>query len=328
MKIMPGLYQIKIPIPDNPLGYVNTYLIPGDKGCLLVDAGWNTPEALEAMEHQLSEIGYCIKDITSIVVTHIHPDHYGLAGRLKQDSHASLAIHYIEKAFIETRYIDFKKLVEDVGQWLHAHGVPDPVIPNLKEASISAINFVSPAMPDTALHGGERITYGDFNFKVLWTPGHSPGHVCLYDKKKKVLLAGDHILPVITPNVSLHVQSMGNPLADYINSLKEIRQLEIDIVLPAHEYIFNDARKRIDEIINHHHEREEVILDTIRDEPGTAYHIASVIPWETMGVGWDGLSPLDQRSAVMETLAHLEFLKTEERAEIVHVNDLILYRAL
>lgn len=313
-EVVPGIQQFKVPIPDNPLEFVNAYLIQKDKGWMLVDTGWNAPEAFEALEQELKEVGLEVKDITQIVITHLHPDHYGLAGRLKELSGAELALHYKEKAFIEPRYINIGKLLKEMKEWLCLNGVPEMELPTLQEASLFMKKFVSPCLPDRALYGGERIPTGGFNFEVIWTPGHSLGHICLYEPKKKVLLSGDHVLPNISSNISLHPQSGENPLVDYLNSLKVVEQLEVELVLPAHGDVFTGLKQRIKELFEHHEERMAAILAAISEESRTAYKISSQIPWIGItGVitSWEELSDLERRMALTETLAHLKLLSTE-----------------
>jgi glyoxylase-like metal-dependent hydrolase (beta-lactamase superfamily II) len=279
-EVIPGIHQLKIPFPkDVFFGYVNTYIVQGDSGYLLVDTGLNTEEAFNSLERQLTETGINAKAISQIVVTHIHPDHYGLAGRLKQISGANIAMHYLEKDLIDSRYVHMDALLRQVANWLHINGVPDEILLELQIASVGMAKFVSPAMPDTILHGGETISNGFFSFKVLWTAGHSPGHISLYEPNKKILISGDHILPTITPNIGLHPQSGDNPLDDYLDALKAIKKLDVKIVLPGHENPFAGLESRIAELLKHHTQRKTEILHYIETEPKTACQIASKIPW-------------------------------------------------
>ena len=322
MEVIPGIHQLKVPIPDNPLGHLNAYLIRGDDGWLLVDTGWNTPEALDSLAEQIKEIGLDFSDIYLIVVTHMHPDHYGLAGKVRELSQAKLALHRIENGLIESSTID--SINREMERWMRANGVPEEELKKFREAFSARRKAFAFARPDIALEGGERIPTGAFDFEVMWTPGHSPGHVCLYERAKKILLAGDHILPTITPNISLHLQSWGNPLSDYVHSLKAMEHLEVDLILPSHEYLFQGLQKRIEEILEHHEERKSTIVDIIQGEM-TAYEIAPRIPWETMNAGWEGLPLFDRRSAVAEVLAHLEVLCEESRVERVFRDGIIIY---
>ena len=164
---------------------------------------------------------------------------------------------------------------------------------------------------------------------MLWTPGHSPGHICLYEPNLKVLISGDHILPEITTIISLHVQSGPNPLRDYINSLHLIQNLEVELVLPGHEHIFRNMQQRIKQILLHHQERNNAIVNTIRSNEKSAYQISSLIPWGSgvLQLTWSEMAPLDKRMALTETLAHLEFLCKEEKVERIARDGIVLYHA-
>jgi glyoxylase-like metal-dependent hydrolase (beta-lactamase superfamily II) len=329
-EIIPGIYQLKIPMPINPLGYINAYLIREGNECVLVDTGWNTKEAFDALESQLAELGLPFKDISQIVITHIHPDHYGLAGRLKQLSGAQLALHQKERDLIDSRYVNVEQSLKDMARLLHVNGAPDIDLPGMQGASMEVIDLVSPMMPDLILHGGEIISIDSFNFEVLWTPGHSPGHISLYEPTRKILISGDHILPTITTIISLHVQSGPNPLRDYVNSLHAIQDLEVELVLPAHEHIFRNMQRRIEQLLLHHEERNNAIIDTIRSNEKSAYQISSLIPWgsSVLQLTWSKMTPLDKRMALTETLAHLEFMREQQKVERIAGGDVILYHAI
>ncbi|MDP2935561.1 MAG: MBL fold metallo-hydrolase [Dehalococcoidia bacterium] len=324
MEIVPGVHQFKIPIPDNPLGHLNSYLIQGDKGCLLVDTGWNTDEAFLELEGQLRALGLWFRDISMILITHVHPDHYGLAGRIKQNAPTRFAFHLWEKALIESRYIHFSELEAKIGRFLRSHGVPEETADPLQRASLPALEFVTVAWPDEVLYGGETINIGEFQLEVIWTPGHSPGHLCLYEPSKRLLFSGDHILPSITPNVSYHLQSGSNPLGDYVNALQQLKRLPVDLVLPAHEEVFQNVEGRIEAIIRHHDDRKRQILGLIAGGPKPAYQIAQELPWN-VGDRWTRLDPLVKRFAVMETIAHLELFRMEAQVRRFTEKGIIYY---
>jgi glyoxylase-like metal-dependent hydrolase (beta-lactamase superfamily II) len=329
MKVIEGIYQFNIPIPDNPLGHLNSYLLEGTDGWLMIDTGWFTSDAFASLETQLQEIGLKLRDIRTIIVTHVHPDHFGLAGRIKQLSpHTELITHRWESDLIESRYIKFSELQDKMATLMKRHGVPESLLPSLKSASMPTLNFVTVTLPDRCLYGGEIISTGKFELEIIVTPGHSPGHICLYEQEKRLLFAGDHILPVITPNISYHVQSGDNPLGDYLNALRKIQFLSVDKVLPAHQHIFTDLPGRIKEIIQHHDDRKNEIKAIISNKPETAYEIASKLVWKTPELNWERFSDHLKRAAVTETLAHLECMRWEGYVQRIARDDTVVYRAL
>jgi glyoxylase-like metal-dependent hydrolase (beta-lactamase superfamily II) len=311
MKVAPGIYQLKLPMSDSPLRHLNCYLIEGKDGWLMLDTGWHTPDTFNTLETGLRDLGLDVADIATIVVTHIHPDHFGLAGKIKHLSpRTQLLMHRWESDLIESRYINFANLRDKIGAMLQRHGVPLLNMSALQSASMPALQFVTVTFPDDVLYGGEIINTGVYNLEVIWTPGHSPGHICLYEPQNKLLFSGDHILPSITPNVSYHVQSGDNPLGDYLYSLQKLRNLPVDKVLPAHEHIFSNLQGRIQEIVDHHNRRKGEIQQAIAKEPHNAYEISSKITWD-IGLTWEQFPDLQKRFAVMETIAHLECMRWE-----------------
>lgn len=311
LQIMDGLYQLRVPIPNNPLGWVLPYLIEGRDGWTLVDSGWNVPEAFDALEQQLNDAGVGFKNLKTLLVTHIHPDHYGLAGQVKERSGATVIIHQRERDLIRSRYMNPSQLLATMGDWLTMQGVPKDAMQDLKTSAMPVRAYVDPVLPDEVVWGGERLEIGRFTFEVWWTPGHSPGHICFLERDKKFILTGDHVLPTITPNISLHPQQQGNPLGDYIASLRRLEEIDVDDVLPAHEYSFKDLKARLREIEEHHEQRLDEMMQVIGHSPRTAYEVASKVKWVTGD--FSTFSSWMQRAALGETIAHLDYLVLEER---------------
>ncbi|MFC1822985.1 MBL fold metallo-hydrolase [Thermodesulfobacteriota bacterium] len=328
MEIVPGVYLVKVPIPDNPLGHLNCYMVEGKEGWLMIDTGWFTPEAFDSLKKGLGELGIALTDIATIFVTHVHPDHFGLAGRIRQISpNTKFITHRIEADLIEPRYIKFSELQKQMGVMLKRHGVPASQLAELGSSSMPALEYVRITFPDINLYGGEIIDTGKYELEVIWTPGHSMGHVCLYEPVNRLLFSGDHILPHITPNVSYHVQSGDNPLGDYLNALHKLENLPAAKVLPAHEYVFEDLPGRIREIGEHHKEREEEIRQVILEGSRSAYEISSQLTWNIPDADWEKLPPLHKRVAVTETIAHLEYMRWAGKAQRVLEDDLLMYRS-
>jgi glyoxylase-like metal-dependent hydrolase (beta-lactamase superfamily II) len=327
-EIVPGLYHLQVSLPIIPLGYTNVYLVRGDDGYLLLDTGWDNEYAFQSLKKQLAEIRVDIKDISRIIVTHSHVDHHRMTSRLKQLSGAEICLHQLEKDMINVRELNASEFRQQSEQWLHRNGMPSSELPPAGTLPGVLMAPTQTILPDTTFNGGEIITAGNFSFQVIWTPGHSPGHICLYEPTHKLLMTGDHILPVINSNVSFQPHSSPNPLKDFLDSLDQLKRLDVNIVLPAHEYFFTDLPKRIEEIIQHHQKRSSDILGTIKTEAKTAYQIATEIKWmlDFGGVPFQDLPPGDKRMAVGETLAHLEFLTLENRVNKFDRDSLIYYQ--
>ena len=327
MKIMTGLYQIKVPNPTSDRVHLNSYIIQGENGWLMVDTGWNTPEALNALAEGLQEIELDFSDIKEIVITHSHPDHYGLAGKIRERSKAKVILHEKEIRHGEPRIETIDDLLHIIAKWLIKNGAPDDELPQLLEASPGLKAVSSFVLADVFLNGNENISTGIFDFEVILTPGHSPGHICLYEPNKKILLSGDHILPHITPNIGLGPWSGENPLGAYLGSLKSMEHLDVDTVLPAHEWVFNGLAKRIEELLHHHEKRKNNIMRALGTDPMTAFDMAFLIPWIIDGreTTFGSLSPMDKRMAIWETLAHLELLLTEGGVKTNSKGDIVFY---
>jgi glyoxylase-like metal-dependent hydrolase (beta-lactamase superfamily II) len=310
-QVRPGLWSIPVPIPNNPLRYVLVYALELDSGVAIVDAGWNTEDAFSALCHGLEEAGGSLSDVQAVLVTHIHPDHYGLAGRVRQESGAWIGLHPDDAAMLQARYIETDDLLAHMRLFLEDAGVPPMKLPDLNMASMMIRSQVTMAEPDVLFEDGRKVDIAGWDLQAIWTPGHSPGHVCFYSDQHRVLLSGDHVLPRITPNIGVHTQQFPNPLGHYLESLLKVQNLGVDEVLPAHEYRFADLRARLDEIIVHHAGRLAEIETLLREHPGmTAWELSIRLTWSR---SWAQIPDFMQRAAVGETVAHIVLLENHQR---------------
>ncbi|MBC7347397.1 MAG: MBL fold metallo-hydrolase [Clostridia bacterium] len=326
LEIIEDVYRCKIPIPNNPLRFVMSYLIKSSNGCTIIDAGWDTPESMAAWEGQLAQLGLGFEDIEQVIITHLHPDHYGLAGKLREIGRARIVMSDLEAEQLNARYENYQQLLQEVASFLRLHGVPEEELPGLQGASLPALEWVVKARPDRVVKDGEIIEAGPLTLRVLSTPGHTRGHICLYAEKQRLLFSGDHVLPTITPNVSLNPQSSANPLGDYLDALEKIRELEVNLVLPAHEFAFSNLAERIREIEAHHQRRLAEVYGLLENGPKTAYAIAPFVHWDTGP--WETLGNWDRRAALMETLAHLELLQRQGKVTSVNSAQQVTFRRL
>lgn len=311
MSLIPDtVSKIRVPLIGSPLGWVNSYVIKTDEGYTLIDCGWDTPDSIEALRKGLDDLGISLEDIRRLIVTHNHPDHYGLAGRLVQLASCGVTMHRLDAVHIESRYVNMGPLENEMGEWLRIHGAPSQDLRAMVKGSEEILSRINIAKPDVEVSGGEIITAGPLEWEIVWTPGHSVGHICLYERTRKVFMSGDHILNPISPSIGLHAQSMGNPLSDYLNSLASIRDMDVEVVLPAHGDEFLGFRERIDELVEHHEERLAEIVGIIeRRDDATAYEAATQMKWNLEGP-FENWPPFMRRMATTEALAHLELLVT------------------
>ena len=183
---------------------------------------------------------------------------------------------------------------------------------------------VTPFEAITLVENGQYLHLAGERYRVIWTPGHSDGHICLFRDSDGVFLAADHVLPRITPNIGLYSEyDRANPLADYLDSLRNVAPLPASIVLPGHGEPFNDLAGRVAEIIVHHEERELQILTLLDEQPQNAHQLAVKI------FGHRLKSNEARRMATAEVLSHLEYLRLDGQVEQHKTPDgMFLYVAL
>jgi glyoxylase-like metal-dependent hydrolase (beta-lactamase superfamily II) len=281
--------RIELPLPWE-LGKINVYRL----GPLLVDCGLNTPEALAAVEPYLDGVEW-------IVLTHTHPDHVGQAPELLRRTGAKLAMHRKEFEQIEG-WIDANEAGREYDDGLQVAGTPPELIPRIDSAFRNVRSAMPRLKPDRFLDDGDRI--GDE--EVLFTPGHSPGHICLLAGRN--LLSGDHLLETITPNIGWIPGE--DALGQFLNSLDRVGELDIERVYPAHGNPFEGHRAWIAETHAHHEARCHEIEVALRLHPRSAHELVPVL-WPRH------LSAFHYRFAVYEVLAHLEYLR--RRGRVVQV---------
>jgi glyoxylase-like metal-dependent hydrolase (beta-lactamase superfamily II) len=308
--VRPGLWSIPVPIPDSPLRYVLVYALELPDGVAIVDAGWDTPEAWAALCDGLAAAGGSIDDVRAVVVTHIHPDHYGLAGKVRERTGAWIGLHPADAALLEGRYVTTDKLVASMTDLLEVSGVPKDVIPDFASASMQMRSFVRMAPPDRFIEDGDDLGLERWDLRAIWTPGHSPGHLCFHSASQRLVLSGDHVLPRISPNISVHSQQIHNPLADYLASLGKVEHLECDEVLPGHEWRFAGLADRVAQLREHHRARLDEILVALVAGALTCWELTTKLTWSRP---LEGTSAWLQRAASGETLAHLVLLESDGR---------------
>lgn len=308
------MWSLPLPIPNNPLGYVFCYALKSVDGLVLIDVGWDAEDSYAALVSGINTIGACIGDVRGILVTHIHPDHYGLAGRIREESGAWVGVHAADAALIHDRYEDVDGLLARMEAWLRRADAPEEAIGELWEASLSIRRAYVRSRPDRLLQEGDRVEVSGGYLRAIHTPGHTPGHVCFYAAWADLIFTGDHVLPRITPNVGRSPQSTEQPLDDYLDSLKRVVKFGNDpLVLPGHEHRFRGLHERINDLIAHHAERLSEIEELVAAGADTTWEIAARTRWSR---GWGRLEGHMRRMALAEVHAHLVHLEREGRLRI------------
>jgi glyoxylase-like metal-dependent hydrolase (beta-lactamase superfamily II) len=300
-----GVFELRLPIPFED-GLVNVFLFLDGDDVDLLDCGMNSDESVDLIKQAVSGLG--AKRLRKLVVTHIHPDHYGAAGSLAGEGLADLYIHRLEVPLVHPRYVELEQLVKEVRTYLLVNGVPADDAEVLSNSQRALSTLVKTAEASVQLDGAESLLMGRRSLRVEWTPGHSPGHICLYDRQDKLLFAGDHMLPDLSPNIGLHPQSTPDPLHEYLEGLRRLAAYEPALILPSHGRPFTGAPARVKALEAHHARRLEQIVDIVRRSKQSGWDVALEL--------WGPRQQLyEKRLALQEALAHLQALAVDGRVE-------------
>lgn len=311
----PGVWSIRVPFPDNPLGYTLVYALETTAGGpVLVDAGWDDPVSLAALERGLEAIGTSVSDVHGVLVTHHHPDHHGLAGRIRELSGCWVALHEEDAKVVDlVRTAEREPWTKRYTKLLELCGAPAEAVASAAAAIPSG---AKPAVPDVLIEDGALMDVPGRELRAVWTPGHSPGHTCFHLEDTGELLTGDHVLPGITPVVTVyddHVVGTSDPLGDFLASLRKVSRLPTTRALPAHRAPFDDVAARAAEIAEHHAHRLEQIEGQLAAGPKTLWSITEGMEWNK---GWERLDTFARHLALGEAGSHLRHLALTGRVQL------------
>lgn len=308
--------RIVVPTPY-PVGPANVYLFP-DAPVTLFDCGPNTPAATRALEEGLAQFGLRPEDVARVVVSHGHPDHYGLAPWVRERSGATISVG--ER--------DLPKLADDAvltatGRLMLQAGMPAEALASMgrEERRLGTLRV---RIPDAStLREGDRISFDSFELSVLHLPGHTAGHVCLYHPESGVLFAGDTLLLHISPNPLMEPDPLApserrRSLVEYLATLDRLSALPLTEVHPGHGPPIHDPHGLIERMREHHRERTEHLASLLDDRGQSGWELATEL--------FPDLQGFDNFLAVSEAVAHLDLLVAAGRAVTVERDGVTYFR--
>ncbi len=315
-ELLKNIYRIEVPLPDNPLLLLNSYLIRGDDRSLIIDTGFNRPECREALMSAVEEL-HVDFDSTDIFLTHLHADHSGQIFSLKTDKNTAYAQE------LDAKIVN---LLREESYWQHIYdafyraGLRIPMKDAI--AGHPGVMWQNSGVVDfTYIEDGQVLKFGEYELRCVVTPGHSPGHTCLYDERNGILFAGDMILGDITPNLCYEM-GLDDPLTEYVKSLRIVESLDIRHIFVGHREMTENAYSRIASLRVHHTNRCAEALQMLKlHGPMTSWDAAAHMTWDIDAKDWESF-PLSQKwFATGEADAHFVFLNHNGKVRLHYDDD-------
>ncbi len=315
-EVAPQIIQVRLPLPF-ALNHVNCYLLDDGDGWTMLDTGLHWPAAEAAWQQALQELGIPLSTIRRIVLTHMHPDHFGMAGYFQQLTGAPIVVGALEHAAIERVWIQDSWREAGAIDFWHRAGLDEAMLAIVTEQVGSLRQQTMPHPTEfVIIEPTEELVMGGRHFQPLLAPGHSDGQLIFYSPTDQLMLCGDQVLGKISPNIGLWPGGATQPLADYLQSLAELARPAVTVALPGHGAPILNWQTRIAALQEHHADRLAAMVAAVSDQQSngaTALMVAQEI------FDFSRFSEHEIRFAVAETLAHLVYLvatgalHTEER---------------
>jgi glyoxylase-like metal-dependent hydrolase (beta-lactamase superfamily II) len=338
--VAPGVHRIPLPLPSDGLRAVNVYAIEADSGLVLIDSGWALANARDQLERSLALIGAGLPDVRRFLVTHMHRDHYTQAVEIRRLFGTPVALGAGERPSIDgllsAEFQPFRAqlaILRAAGASLLADQLAAMMSlrPPGRDQELAGAASMAPGhpplrpgatigaalgyeQPDAWIAADQVFDLGTRELTAVATPGHTRGHVVFADAPAGLLFAGDHVLPHITPSIGFQEAPSTHPLREYLQSLNVVRRLPDMRLLPAHGPVSPSTHDRIDELIDHHAQRLQVMADVVAAGPCTGYDVALAVGWTRRQRKLADLDLMNQMLAVCETVYHLDLLVAQEAA--------------
>lgn len=305
-EVYKNIYMKEFPLTGNPLKAINIFVIKTDEGNLIVDTGFNNPENRGNMKDLFEELDLDIKE-TSLFLTHLHSDHIGLAKYLEDKGIKEIFLSEIDGEIVESGFsVDGRQWQNIINNSI-LQGMADENLdindhPGFKNRPQEYFSY-------TKVNPSDKISLGEFNFELIDEAGHTPGQLGLYEKDKKILFCGDHILGKITPNITWWGDEVGDSLGTYLKNLEKIKDYHIEYLFSSHRYLIDDVDKRIDELKAHHKARLAETMSVIKKYGRVDTHeVTKNLQWDIRAKDWNDFPDSQKWFAVGEASAHLKYL--------------------
>jgi len=319
IEVIKDIYMVPVPLPGSPLKILNSYIVKGNERHLLIDVGYNADESEAAINNAFNSLGIKLED-TDIFLTHLHGDHTGLIDRLKHKCKKIYISEYDGTVVNKTWNLEYWKYTMEVQEYMgipEGQKLPYDEHPGYRGGANSHTDF-------TYVEDGDTLPVGKYSFEVINLKGHTPGIKGLYEKNEKILFGGDHILNKITPNINAW-DFKNDYLGFFLESLKRVKEMDLNCILPGHRTLIIDYQTRIDELLEHHRRRLNHIMTFLASGEKTICEIAMEIKWD-FATSFFGDFPNEQKwFAANEVFAHLEHLRRQGQIDYVTRNHTYYY---
>ena len=317
------LHAIELPTPF-PVGPVTVYLADApDETLTLIDTGPRTADTRAALDAGLERLGYGVTDLESIVVTHAHADHFGLAAELAAESPARVLTHTWNSATLGDYDGDRSRRISFYADLMQRAAVPSEIVTAIGQATGNVNRYAQPVTVNATLQEGDTLRMANRDWRVLHTPGHSAGLICLYEPASRTLLSSDHLLADISSNPVVEPPPPGElerprSLVLYQQSLLRVASMQIESALPSHGPIIRDVPGLVRQRLGFHQRRMARVLEALQQGARTT--------WDVTNALFPDLSPLDTFLAISEAIGHLELLELEGKITSTDAGNVVVWR--
>lgn len=322
---MEGVHALSVFLPGFPDLICSNMFVLGNGPVTLIDTAPKFPGSLDTMERQLTQAGFTWADVERIIITHGHIDHFGLVGVIREAARHDIPCHIHEDDLwrLSGRYLKDGMWSDDAGAFYTRTGMPAAIVERMRRRALFFRNLCDPVDDAIPMKEGDTFSGEGFDLAVIHTPGHSPGCCCLYERRRKILFSGDHLLKHITPNPFHEVNRsrLKDPtyksLRAYLSSLDKLEALDVRAVFPSHGEFFDDIRQLMEGYRRHHADRTGVVRRALGCGPLSVYDLVHAV--------FPGVDESETFLAVSEIVVHLEMLIDEGMARLVSEGPPALY---